>query len=112
MANEKMTRALAGRLARSKGRPVTGVLFAALETEKLPLSSFAARAAARDREVKEKLSRIMAGIQQWEAARGQQVQLEVRPDDASIVVTAPADFFTSLAEDAAVVAVDVVARKT
>lgn len=107
MANQKTTKALAGRLAKSKGQPVRGVLFAALETDSLTLSSFAARAVARDREVRAKLSRVVEAIQRWEAEHGQAVPLEVRPGSASIAVTAPPDFFTSLAAEDAVAVVDV-----
>jgi hypothetical protein len=107
VTTEKMTRALSSRLARSKGQPVPGVLFAAVETDKLPLTSFAARAAARDQEVKAKLSHLIEAIQRWEAAHGQQVPLEVRPDDASVLVTAPPDLFAALAGDPAVAAMDV-----
>jgi len=103
----KITRALAARLARSKDQPVAGVLFAAVDTDRLPLTSFAARAAARDKEVMAKLSRIMEGIQRWETAHDRQVPLEVRPDSASILVTAPADLFATLATDPAVAAADV-----
>jgi hypothetical protein len=104
--SNKMTKALAGRLAKSKGAPVQGVIFAAIASEKLTLSSFAARAKERDREVKEKLSHVMSRIQQWEQRSGTTLPLEVRPHAAAIAVTAPADFFESLADDDSIAALD------
>ena len=103
----KMTRALAQKLAKSKGSPVQGVVFAAIDTEKLPSTSFAARAAARNKEVQDKLSGLVARIQEWETSNGQPVALEVRPDDVAVAVTAPPDIFRALAEDDLVAGVDV-----
>jgi hypothetical protein len=102
----KITRKLASRLARSGDRPVRGAVFAALDTDRLPLTSFASRAAARNQEVQAKLSQVLAAIQRWETEHGQSLPLEVHPDSASIVVTAPAALFTALAADPAVVALD------
>jgi hypothetical protein len=102
----KITRKLASRLARSADRPVRGAVFAALDTDKLPLTSFASRAAARNQEVQAKLAHLLDAIQRWETEQGQSVPLEVHPDSASIVVTAPAGLFTALAADPAVAALD------
>jgi hypothetical protein len=111
MSTEKITKALARRLAQSKGNPVSGVVFAAIETEKLPLTSFAARAAARDQEVQQKLSRVMARVRAWESSSGQSATVAVRPDAAAVAVTAPPALFEALAEDDAVRAIDVEARQ-
>jgi hypothetical protein len=106
-AAQKVTRKLATRLARSKGRPVAGVVYAALDTDTLPLTSFAARAAARDREVQTKLAALLEAIQRWEAQHGQSLPLEVRPDSASIALTAPPEVFTVLAGTSAAAVLDV-----
>ena len=107
MAGQKVTKALAARLAKAKGKAVEGVVFAAIDSDKLTLSSFAARAAQRDQQVKERLGRIMERIQLWEREAGQHAEVAVRPDQAAVVVTAPAELFEALADDAAVVALDV-----
>jgi hypothetical protein len=106
VADEKITRALAARLARAGGKPVQAVAFAALDTDKLTLSSFAARSRERNQEVQTKLTRLIGAIQHWEKAQGQSVPLEVRPDSASIAITAPADLISALADEDAVVAID------
>lgn len=105
--SQKVTRKLAARLARSKGQPVRGVVFAALDTDKLPLSSFAGRAAARNKEVQAKLAALLEAVQRWEADHGQSLPLEVRPDSASVVVTAPPEAFAALAASSAVAVLDV-----
>jgi hypothetical protein len=102
----KITRKLASRLARGADRPVRGAVFAALDTDKLPLTSFASRAAARNQEVQAKLARILTAIERWETEQGQPVPLEVHPDSASIVVTGPAALYSALAADPAVAALD------
>jgi hypothetical protein len=107
MASQKVTRALAQRLAKSKGAAVSGAVFVAIDSDKLPLSSFAARAAARDKEVREKITQVMQLIHEWEQANGTRVALEVRPERPAVVVTAPAALFEALSEDAAVAALDV-----
>ena len=49
---------------------------------------------------------MLAAIQRWETEQGQSLPLEVHPDSASIVITAPAALFTALAADPAVAALD------
>jgi hypothetical protein len=107
MPSQKITKALAQRLAKAKDAPVSGVAFAAIDSDKLTLSSFAARAAQRDQQIKEQLGKIMERIQAWERESGHQAAVAVRPADAAVAVTAPAALFHALAEDAAVAALDV-----
>lgn len=106
-SSAKITRALARRLAQSQGKPVDGVVFAAVDTEKLTLSSFAARAAARNQEVMAKLSALLARIRAWEASSGQKAAVAVQPEAAAVKLTAPAELFSLLAEDDAAAALDV-----
>jgi hypothetical protein len=106
VADEKITRALAARLARAGGKPVQAVAFAALDTDRLTLSSFAARSRERNKEVQTKLSRLVDAIQRWETAQGQSIPLEVRPDSASIAITAPGDLIAALADEDAVGVLD------
>ncbi len=107
MPDEKITRALARRLARAKDAPVSGVVFAAIDADQLTLSSFAARAAQRDEQIRNRLGHLMGRIQEWEARSGRQAEVAVRPADAAIALTAPAELFLLLAEDEAVAALDV-----
>jgi hypothetical protein len=107
MPKEKVTRALAQRLAKAKDTPVSGVVFAAVDSDKLTLSSFAARAAQRDQQIRERLGTIMSRIQEWEGRSGRQATIAVRPTDAAVAVTAPPELFRLLADDEAVAALDV-----
>jgi hypothetical protein len=110
MPKDKITRALAQRLAEAKDAPVSGVAYAAIDAEKLTLSSFAARAAQRDQQVKERLGHIMGRIQEWDVRSAGQATVAIRPADAAIALTAPAELFRLLAEDDAVAALDVEGR--
>jgi pyruvoyl-dependent arginine decarboxylase (PvlArgDC) len=103
---EKITKALARRLAQSKGKPVRAVVFAAIDADKLTLESFAARARQRDEAVRERLGAIMERVRAWEAAEGQSVEVEFRPNDAAVVVVGPAALVEALAGDEAVSVLD------
>jgi hypothetical protein len=107
MPSEKITRALATQIRRASGGPVKGVVFVAIDGDTLTLSSFAARAAERDRTIRERFARVAALVQEWEARSGRQAELAFRPDQAAASVTGPADLFEALAGDEAVAAVDV-----
>jgi len=105
-AKGKTTRAFDRALKAAKGAPVRGVVFAAIDSDKLTLSSFAERARQRNVAVRERLGAVMARVQQWEGESGQTVPATVRPDDAAVVLTAPAALFEALAADDAVAAID------
>lgn len=107
MPTAKITRALARKLTQAKGKPVTGVVFASIDSDKLTLSSFAARAKQRNAAVKTQLERVMALVQEWERQSGQIAAVTFRPEDAAIALTAPPELFEKLAEDDAVAALDV-----
>lgn len=107
MPGSKITKALARRLAQSKGQPVIAVVYAAIDSDTLTLSSFAARAQQRNAAVKTQLERLMGRVQEWEKESGQPAGVTFRPEDAAIVLTAPAALFEWLAGDAAVAALDI-----
>ena len=107
MSLEKITRPLARQLAKSQDKPVTAAVFVAVDSDKLTLSSFAARAAQRNERVKERFSQIMNAIQSWERESGQTATVTFRPEDDAVVVFAPASLFEQLAESDAVAAIDV-----
>ena len=107
MAHPKITKALAKKLAGAKGGPVCAVVFTAIDSDKLTLSSFAARAKQRNEVVKDRLSAVMTRVQAWEAQNGQTVPVAFRPDDAAVVVTGTEALLEHLAGDEAVAALDV-----
>lgn len=107
MVDQKITKALARRIAQSKGAPVSAVVFAAIDSDRFTLSSFAARAAQRNQAVRDQLGKVMARVQEWESQQGQTVPVAFRPDEAALLVTAPPALLETLAEDDAVRALDV-----
>jgi hypothetical protein len=109
VTSTKITRALGRKLTQAKGEPVAAVVFAAIDSDKLTLSSFAARAKQRNAAVKEQLSKVMQRVQAWEHEKGSTVPVAFKPDQAAVEVTAPAELIEALAEDEAVAAVDVAA---
>lgn len=106
VSTQRVTRALAQRLARSKGQPVRGLAFLRIPSDSLTLSSFAARTAARDQVIKERVAQVLDRVQAWEQGSGQTAEVEVRPDAAAVAITAPAALFETLAEDDAIAALD------
>jgi hypothetical protein len=107
MANNKITKALARKLTSAKGGQVSAVVFAAIDSDRLTLSSFAERAKQRNAAVKTQLEKVMARVQAWEQQRGTQVPVVFRPEDAAVVLTGPAELFETLADEEAVAALDV-----
>ena len=107
MSSSKITRPLARKLSQAKGKPVDAVVFAAIDSDKLTLSSFAERAKQRNAMVKDRLERVMERVQAWEKANGSTVAVTFRPEEAAVQVAAPAELIETLAEDEAVAAVDV-----
>ena len=109
MTSEKITKALGRKLTQAKGKPVTATVFAAIDSDRLTLSSFAERAKQRNAAVKDQLSKVMERVQAWERESGGTVPVAFKPDQAAVEVTAPAELIEALAEDEAVAAVDVAA---
>ncbi len=107
MAHPKITKALAKKLASAKGGPVSAVVLTAIDSDKLTLGSFAARAKQRNEVVKDCLSAVMTRVQAWEAQNGQTVPISFRPDAAAVVVTGTEALLEHLAGDDAVAALDV-----
>ena len=109
MTSTKITKALGRKLTQAKGKPVAAVGFAAIDSDKLTLSSFAERAKQRNAAVKAQMSKVMERVQAWERENGARVPVAFKPDQAAVEVTAPAELIEALAEDEAVAAVDVAA---
>jgi len=109
VSSPKITKALARKITQAKGKPVEALVFAAIDSDKLTLSSFAERAKQRNAAVKERLSTLMARVQSWEQAQGGTIPVTFRPDEAAVEMTAPAELLEALAEDDVVAAMDVTA---
>ncbi|HEU5315941.1 MAG TPA: hypothetical protein VFX49_07500 [Chloroflexota bacterium] len=109
MASSKITKALARRISQAKGKPVGALVFAAIDSEKLTLSSFAERAKQRNAAVKDQMGRVMERVQAWEKSSGTSVPVAFKPDQAAVEVTGPVELLEALAEDEAVAALDVTA---
>ena len=107
MTSPKITKALARKITQAKGKPVEAVVFAAIDSEKLTLSSFAERAKQRNAMVKDRMERVMQRVQAWEKSSGGTVPVTFRPEEAAVELSGPAELIESLAEDEAVAAVDV-----
>ena len=108
----KITKALERKLAQARGKPVEAVVFAAIDSDKLTLSSFAERAKQRNAMVKERMERVMERVAAWEKESGSTVAVTFRPEEAAIQVSAPVELIEALAEEEAVAAVDVAGAGT
>ena len=82
-------------------------MFAAIDSDKLTLSSFAARAKQRNEAVRERMGKVMERVQAWEKEHGGTIAVTFRPEEAAVEVTAPVELIEALADDEAVAAVDV-----
>ena len=107
MPSSKVTKALARKLTQAKGKPVDAVVFAAIDSDKLTLSSFAERARQRNAMVKERFDHVMGRVQAWEKEHKTTVPVTFRPEEAAVELAAPGELIEALAEDDAVAAVDV-----
>ena len=107
MPSPKITKPLARKLTQAEGKPVEAVVFAAIDSDKLTLSSFAERAKQRNAMVKERMERVMERVTDWEKSSGSRVEVTFRPEEAAVELAAPAELIEALAEDDAVAAVDV-----
>ena len=107
MASSKITKALARKITQAKGKPVGAIVFAAIDSDKLTLSSFAERAKQRNTAVKDQLGKVMERVQAWEHSSGATIPVAFKPDEAAVEVTAPVELLEELAEDEAVAALDV-----
>ena len=106
---EKITRALARKLvtATTDDALVQVSVFVAIDHESLPLSSFAARAAAKNAVIMNGVREVMTHVQKWEAAHGRSIALAVMADEGSVNMGAPRSLIDSLAATDAVAVLDV-----
>jgi len=106
---EKITRALSRKLvaATSDDVIVQVTVFVAIDHESLPLSSFAARAAAKNAVIMNGVREVMTHVQKWEATHGRTIALAVMADEGSVNMGAPRSLIDSLAATDAVAVLDV-----
>jgi len=106
---EKITRALSRKLvaATSDDVIVQVTVFVAIDHESLPLSSFAARAAAKNAVIMNGVREVMTHVQKWEATHGRTIALAVMADEGSVTLGVPRSLIDSLAATDAVAVLDV-----
>ena len=106
---EKFTRALSRKLvaATTDDVIVQVTVFVAIDHESLPLSSFAARAAAKNAVIMNGVREVMTHVQKWEASHGRTIALAVMADEGSVNMGAPRSLIDSLAATDAVAVLDV-----
>lgn len=106
---EKITRALARKLmaATTDDALVQVSVFVAIDHESLPLSSFAARAAAKNAVIMKGVREVMTHVQKWEVTHGRTIALAVMADEGSVNMGAPRSLIDSLAATDAVAVLDV-----
>ena len=106
---EKITRALSRKLvaATTDDALVQVSVFVAIDHESLPLSSFAARAAAKNAVIMNGVLEVMTHVQKWEATHGRTIAVAVMADEGSVNMGAPRSLIDSLAATDAVAVLDV-----
>lgn len=106
---EKITRALSRKLvaATTDDVIVQVTVFVAIDHESLPLSSFAARAAAKNAVIMNGVREVMTHVQKWEATHGCTIALAVMADEGSVTMGVPRSLIDSLAATDAVAVLDV-----
>ena len=102
--SEKITRALSRKLvaATTDEALVQVSVFVAIDHESLPLSSFAARAAAKNAVIMNGVREVMTHVQKWEVTHGRTIALAVMADEGSVNMGAPRSLIDSLAATDAV----------
>ncbi len=107
--SEKITRALARTLmaATTDDALVQVSVFVAIDHDSLPLSSFAARAAAKNAVIMNGVREVMTHVQKWEATHGRTIALAIMADEGSVNMGAPRSLIDSLAATDAVAVLDV-----
>jgi len=107
--SEKITRALARTLmaATTDDALVQVSVFVAIDHDSLPLSSFAARAAAKNAVIMNGVRDVMTHVQEWEATHGRTIALAIMADEGSVNMGAPRSLIDSLAATDAVAVLDV-----
>lgn len=104
----KMTRALVKALAAPKAaKGVTCAIDVAIDRDALPLSSFEARAVARNAAIMRGIEAIIGCIRAWETDHDTTIAVAVRAPEGMVVITAPRILIETIAALVEVAAVGV-----
>jgi len=95
--SSKITKLLRAAIVRAGESPVRCAVDVAVDHDQLPLSSFAARAAAKDAAVMAGITAIMATVQAWEATHGSTIEVAIRATEGIVDVVAPHDLIDAIA---------------
>ena len=105
--SSKITKTLRAAIVRAGESPVRCAVDVAVDHDRLPLTSFAARAAARDAAVMAGITAIMSTVQAWEAAHGSTIEIAIRATEGIVDVVAPHGLIEAIAVLDETAAVDV-----
>jgi hypothetical protein len=109
--SSKITKVLSTALGRAGESRVRCAIDVAIDRDRLPLSSFAARASARDAAVMSGITAIMGTVQAWEASHGTTIEVAIRASEGIVDVVAPRSLIEVIAEMDEVAAVDTAGPK-
>lgn len=104
--SRKITKMLQAAIRRAGDAPVPCAVDVAIDHERLPMTSFAARAAAKDSAVMAGITAIMGAVQTWEAAHGSTIDVAIRATEGIVDLVAPPGLIAALAEMEEVAALD------
>lgn len=104
--SNKITKNLSAALRASRGGTVRCTIDVAIDHDRLPMSSFAARATARDAAILAGITAIMGAVQAWEASNGSTVEVAIRATDGIVEVAATRDLVEAIGALPEVAAID------
>ena len=104
--SRKITKALSASITRAGDAPVRCAIDVAVDHDRLTLSSFAARAAAKDVAIMAGITAIMGTVQAWESTHGTTIDVAIRATEGIVDLVAPRGLIEAIAELDQVAALD------
>jgi hypothetical protein len=104
--SSKITKMLSMAISRAGDAPLRCAIDVAVDHDRLTLSSFAARAAAKDAVVMAGITAIMGAVQSWESAHGTTIDVAIRATEGIVDLVAPRGLIEVIAEMDEVAALD------
>jgi hypothetical protein len=104
--SRKITKTLSAAISRAGDAPVRCAIDVAVDHDRLTLSSFAARAAAKDAAVMAGITAIMGAVQAWESTHSTTIEVAIRATEGIVDLVAPRGFIEAIAEMDQVAALD------
>jgi hypothetical protein len=98
LLSRKITKRLADAILRAGEAPLRCAVDVAVDHDRLPLSSFAARATAKDAAVMAGITAIMGTVQAWEATHGTTIEVGIRATEGIVDLVAPRGLLEAIAE--------------